>query len=58
MKHYICTGGCQGESKVPGSCEALACPENGKPLTECDCNDGKHKPESKAPLPPEERETE
>jgi len=58
MKHYICTGGCNGVSEKPGTCQALACPKNGQPLTGCDCGDGKHTPQEKTPLPREEREIE
>ena len=42
MKHYICTGGCEGVSDKPGTCGATTCPKHGKPLTECDCADAKH----------------
>jgi hypothetical protein len=42
MKHYICTGGCEGVSEKPGTCQAIACPKFNKPLIECECADGKH----------------
>jgi len=40
--YYICTGGCHGESDVPGTCQAIISPKHGQPLTACDCRDGKH----------------
>ncbi|MEK7643000.1 MAG: hypothetical protein AAB372_00925 [Patescibacteria group bacterium] len=40
--HYICTGGCRGESEKPGVCQATHCPKHGLPLTECRCTGGKH----------------
>jgi hypothetical protein len=42
MKHYICTGGCKGESDHPGVCKTEECPLYGHELKECDCADGKH----------------
>jgi len=42
MKHYICTGGCEGVSDKPGVCQAMTCAKHGKPLIECDCTDAKH----------------
>jgi len=56
MKHYICTGGCEGVSDTPGTCQAIACPKYGQPLTTCDCADGKHKLATKMPSPPEEKD--
>ena len=47
MKHYICTGGCEGVSDTPGTCQAKTCPKHGKPLTECDCSDARHEAETK-----------
>jgi len=47
MKHYICTGGCEGMPDKPGTCQAKTCPKHGKPLTECDCRDAKHGAETK-----------
>ncbi|HXK38933.1 MAG TPA: hypothetical protein VJ043_02495 [Candidatus Paceibacterota bacterium] len=47
MKHHICTGGCEGVSDKPGTCQATTCPKHGKPLTECDCADAKHEPKIK-----------
>ncbi len=58
MKHYICTGGCEGVSETPGTCQAETCPKHGQPLTECECADGKHEPKTDAQLPPEERAVE
>ncbi|MDO8514799.1 MAG: hypothetical protein Q7S50_04610 [bacterium] len=58
MKHYICTGGCEGVSEKPGDCQALACPKYGKPLSECNCENGKHEEVKKGQLPREEREVE
>ena len=40
--HYICTGGCKGESETPGTCQAETCAKYGEPLTECSCTDGAH----------------
>ncbi len=42
MKHYICTGGCDGESSKPGVCQAEGCTKEGEPLLECNCEDGAH----------------
>ncbi|OGK20230.1 hypothetical protein A3C23_03290 [Candidatus Roizmanbacteria bacterium RIFCSPHIGHO2_02_FULL_37_13b] len=42
MKHYICTGGCQGVSDVPGTCQAKDCVKHGQPLNECECTDDLH----------------
>ena len=42
MKHYICTGGCEGVSEKQGVCQDETCPKHGQPLTECDCVDGGH----------------
>jgi hypothetical protein len=42
MTHYICTGGCHGESNTSGTCQAANCPKHGAPLDACDCADGKH----------------
>lgn len=41
-KHYICTGGCKGESETPGVCQTAGCPKEGQPLTECGCEDRMH----------------
>lgn len=43
MQHYVCTGDCGGESPRPGMCESVSCSREGKPLSECDCDDGFHK---------------
>ena len=42
MKHYICTGGCGGESAAAGVCQAEACKKEGEPLLVCDCPDSTH----------------
>jgi len=42
MQHYVCTGGCDGESSEPGVCQAEMCSKEGKPLTSCSCEDGLH----------------
>lgn len=42
MKHYICTGGCQGVAEKPGTCQTEGCLKHKHPLTECGCKDGKH----------------
>lgn len=41
-EHYICTGGCEGVSPVPGTCQATECEKHGKPLELCLCEDGEH----------------
>lgn len=43
MKHFICTGGCEGESSTPGVCQAEGCVKEGEPLIECNCEDGLHR---------------
>ena len=42
MTHYICTGGCGGESEEPGMCKAEDCPLYAEELEECNCKDGTH----------------
>lgn len=42
MVHYVCTGGCGGVAEKPGVCQAKGCPDQGQPLKECRCTDGKH----------------
>lgn len=42
MKHYICTGECAGVSEKPGVCQSQTCSKHGVPLSECECEDGKH----------------
>ena len=42
MKHYICTGGCGGESAAAGACQAEECKKEGEPLLSCDCADSLH----------------
>jgi hypothetical protein len=41
--HYICTGGCRGESQSPGVCQAANCVKRGQLLTVCGCADGRHR---------------
>jgi hypothetical protein len=42
MKHFVCTGTCEGESSRPGVCQNDGCPKEGEPLVSCDCQDGLH----------------
>lgn len=42
-KHYVCTGGCNGVSPVPGVCGAESCAKHNHDLVECMCTDGMHK---------------
>ena len=42
MKHYFCRGECGGVSDTAKNCGALECSRFDKPLTECECMDGKH----------------
>ena len=42
MTHYVCTGGCNGESGTLGVCQAEDCKKEGEPLIECNCEDGTH----------------
>ena len=42
MKHYICTGGCEGVSDKPGTCQAVDCDKYKEPLDPCECTDGHH----------------
>lgn len=42
MQHYVCRGGCQGVADQEGNCQTSDCKNQGGPLTECDCGDGKH----------------
>lgn len=41
-KHFVCDGGCHGNSDTPGSCNTESCPKYGQPLQECQCSDGQH----------------
>ncbi len=41
-KHYVCTGGCNGVSTVPGTCQSPTCAKHNEPLVECNCQDGMH----------------
>ena len=47
-KHYVCTGGCEGVSEHPGTCQAETCAKHGEELTECNCQDGMHAEAMKA----------
>lgn len=43
MKHYICTGGCQGVTEKPNAtCQAKDCSKHEHPLLPCECTDNKH----------------
>ena len=42
MSHYVCTGGCGGESDSSGTCHAEGCIKEDQPLSECSCEDGMH----------------
>jgi hypothetical protein len=42
MTHYVCTGGCDGESSNPGVCQTEDCEKEGEALTPCNCEDGAH----------------
>lgn len=44
MTHYVCTGGCGGESGAPGVCQMEGCKKEGEPLLACNCADGAHAP--------------
>lgn len=41
-EHYVCLGGCEGVSTVPGVCQAEHCEAHGQNLTPCNCTDGSH----------------
>jgi len=45
MIHYICTGGCNGESDMPGVCTDDMCSDYQLPLKPCECTDGFHEME-------------
>ncbi len=40
--HYICLGGCNGVSKVPGVCGATDCANHTHELVPCDCTNERH----------------
>ena len=42
MNHFVCKGGCKGESEEAGMCEADGCANQWEMLEKCDCEDGKH----------------
>ena len=54
MTHFICTGGCEGESSNPGVCQAEDCKKEGEPLTECSCEDSLHEDAKEEEDVPEE----
>lgn len=41
MTHYICKGGCKGESEGPVACGGKSCRDYQKPMLECECEDRK-----------------
>lgn len=42
MEHYICTGGCKGESDSLKVCGNETCGRRGEELSLCHCEDGNH----------------
>ena len=42
MQHFVCTGGCGGESSTPGVCQSEGCKKEGEELTACSCENGLH----------------
>ncbi|MEK6933979.1 MAG: ATP-binding protein [Nanoarchaeota archaeon] len=42
MTHYFCTGGCNGLSENPISCQMPSCSKHQLSLSECNCTNGKH----------------
>jgi hypothetical protein len=42
MQHFFCEGDCKGVSATPKTCDEPTCPNFGKPLTDCDCEDEVH----------------
>lgn len=42
MTHYICTGGCEGVSETPGTCQSKDCAKSEQPLDSCDCTEELH----------------
>lgn len=41
-EHYICLGGCEGVSKVPGVCQTPDCANSQHQLEKCGCADDLH----------------
>ncbi len=58
MSHYVCTGGCNGVSDQPGTCQMKDCIKFSLPLTACDCSDGQHAEAYENPNRTAEEETE
>ena len=42
MTHYICKGGCKGESEKSVACGGKSCRDYQKSMIECECEDKKH----------------
>ena len=42
MTHYICTGGCEGVSETPGTCQAQDCEKQGQSMDSCECSEELH----------------
>lgn len=42
MEHYICTGGCRGETMLANVCEEKSCDKQGEKMSLCKCVDGRH----------------
>ncbi len=42
MQHFVCTGGFDGESSVPGVCQAEVWEKEVEQLTPCACEEGLH----------------
>lgn len=42
MTHYVCRGGCGGQSDELGVCEADGCSSQWEMLEACECTDGVH----------------
>jgi len=42
MEHYICTGGCNGESNSPKICGVESCAKKDQDFSPCHCEDGLH----------------
>jgi hypothetical protein len=53
-KHYVCKA-CGGVSPNPKNCETAGCALNGKPLTECRCEDNLHGKSPDAQSAPEKK---
>jgi hypothetical protein len=57
MKHFICTGGCGGESAAAGVCQAEGCKKEGEPLLSCECTDSIHDPAHSPATPKQDEES-